>query len=86
MQGRVKWFNEEKGYGFIEPVRSDGSTAGKDIFVHFSGIAGSGYRSLNEADLVRFDTETDDKGVSARNVEKIDKLEPDGDGDASTGP
>jgi CspA family cold shock protein len=65
MRGTVKWFSSEKGYGFI--TREDG---GDDVFVHFSGIAGSGYKSLEEGQQVTFDIETDAKNnkPSAVNV------------------
>ena len=63
-QGTVKWFNAEKGFGFITP--DDG---GKDVFVHFSEIQGSGYRSLNEGDEVEFEVEQGQKGLQAKNVE-----------------
>lgn len=60
--GRVKWFNDAKGYGFIE---RDG---GEDVFVHYSSIAGEGYRSLSEGAVVEFDIEEDAKGPRAANV------------------
>ena len=62
-QGTVKWFNGEKGFGFITPA--DGS---KDVFVHFSAISGSGYRSLDENQSVEFDVVQGDKGPQAANV------------------
>jgi CspA family cold shock protein len=62
-QGTVKWFNGEKGFGFITP--EDGS---KDLFVHFSAIQGSGYRSLDENQTVEFDVVQGDKGPQATNV------------------
>jgi CspA family cold shock protein len=65
-QGTVKWFNAEKGYGFIAP--SDGSP---DVFVHFSAIQGSGYRSLNEGQLVEFETTQGQKGLQADNVRPV---------------
>jgi CspA family cold shock protein len=65
-QGTVKWFNGEKGYGFITP--EDGS---KDLFVHFSAIAGSGYRSLEENQGVEFDVAQGDKGPQATNVRAL---------------
>ncbi|GAA1888977.1 MAG: cold-shock protein [Williamsia herbipolensis] len=65
-QGTVKWFNAEKGFGFITP--DDG---GKDVFVHFSEIQGSGYRSLNENDRVTFETEQGQKGPQAVGVSAI---------------
>lgn len=61
--GTVKWFNSEKGFGFIE--QADG---GADVFVHFSAISGSGYRELNEGDKVEFDVEQGQKGLQAANV------------------
>jgi len=63
--GTVKWFNGDKVYGFIE---SEGS---EDIFVHFSAIAGDGYRNLNEGDQVEFDIAQDAKGPRADNVKVI---------------
>jgi cold shock protein len=64
-QGTVKWFNEEKGYGFIEP--DDGS---EDLFVHYSGIAGEGYRSLEEGEKVTYEAAQGRKGMEAKNVSK----------------
>jgi len=63
--GRVKWFNNTKGYGFIEQEN------GVDVFVHHSGINASGYKSLNEGDRVKFDIEQGQKGPSAVNVTLI---------------
>jgi len=62
--GTVKWFNESKGFGFISP--SDGSS---DVFVHFSAIASSGFRTLAEGQQVSFDVETGPKGLQATNVQ-----------------
>jgi CspA family cold shock protein len=62
--GTVKWFNESKGFGFISPV--DGS---KDVFVHFSAIASSGFRTLAEGQQVTFDVENGPKGPNAVNVQ-----------------
>jgi CspA family cold shock protein len=61
--GIVKWFNEEKGYGFISP--DDG---GKDLFVHYSDISGSGYRSLQADQHVRYEVGQGQKGPQAMNV------------------
>ncbi len=61
--GTVKWFNESKGFGFISP--SDG---GKDVFVHFSAIQGSGFKTLAEGQNVSFDVEDGPKGPQASNV------------------
>jgi CspA family cold shock protein len=65
-QGTVKWFNGEKGFGFITP--DDGS---KDVFVHFSAVAGDGYKSLDENQRVEFDTVAGQKGPQAENVRGI---------------
>ncbi|MEO1064133.1 MAG: cold-shock protein [Actinomycetota bacterium] len=65
MQGTVKFFNNEKGYGFIS--REDGD----DVFVHFSNIAGTGYKSLDEGQVVEFDIAPGRKGDEAQNVRAI---------------
>jgi CspA family cold shock protein len=62
-EGVVKWFSQDKGYGFITP--DDG---GKDHFVHFSQISGSGYRNLSEGQRVSFESEQGAKGLQASNV------------------
>ena len=64
-QGTVKWFNDQKGYGFITP--DDGS---KDLFVHHSAIMMDGFKTLAENDVVEFDTVQSDKGPKAANVRK----------------
>ncbi len=64
--GTVKWFNAEKGYGFI--TRDDG---GPDVFVHFSAIAGTGYRNLEENQKVEFEVGQGQKGPQALNVRPI---------------
>ncbi len=61
-KGTVKWFNEKKGYGFIE------SEDGTDVFVHFSGINDTGFKTLNEGDKVSFTVEQGQKGPAAVNV------------------
>ena len=65
-EGVVKWFSAEKGYGFITP--DDG---GKDLFVHFSEIQGSGYRSLDEGQRVNFESQEGAKGPQASNVNPL---------------
>lgn len=62
--GVVKWFNAEKGFGFIQQ-----SNGGPDLFVHFSGIKGHGYKSLNEGDSVTYETSEGPKGLQATGVE-----------------
>ncbi len=66
MKGKVKWFNDEKGFGFI------GSDEGKDVFCHYSAIQMPGRKTLAEGDKVEFEIETADKGPRAANVVKIE--------------
>ncbi|MBF0318214.1 MAG: cold-shock protein [Nitrospirota bacterium] len=65
-EGKVKWFNVSKGYGFIS--KSDG----EDVFVHYSAIKTSGFKTLEEGQMVSFDVEHDKKGLRATNVAIID--------------
>jgi len=65
VRGKVKWFNDQKGYGFI--AKDDGSG---DVFVHFSAIKGEGFKSLAEGDAVEFEVVDSEKGPKASNVVK----------------
>ena len=65
-EGTVKWFSNEKGYGFIE--RGNGE---QDVFVHFSAIEGEGYKSLTEGQRVSFEVVQGDKGLQAANVQAL---------------
>lgn len=64
-EGRVKWFNNKKGYGFIE------TDSGSDVFVHYSAIEGDGFKSLAEQDRVSFEVEDGPKGPQAVNVKRL---------------
>ena len=64
-QGTVKWFSEEKGYGFITP--HDGS---EDLFVHYSGIVGNGFKSIDEGEKVTYEATQGKKGMQAENVSR----------------
>ncbi len=64
--GTVKFFNGDKGYGFITP-----STEGKDVFVHYSNVVGEGYKSLDEGQKVEFDLAQGSKGPEAQNVRAV---------------
>ncbi len=63
-RGKVKWFNAQKGYGFIT------GEDGQDVFVHYSAISGNGFRSLQEGEAVEFETTQGPKGLQAANVSK----------------
>ncbi len=65
MKGKVKWFNERKGYGFIT------AEDGKEVFVHFSAIQGAGFKSLQEGDAVEYEVTKGPKGPQAANVKVI---------------
>ena len=65
--GKVKWFNDAKGFGFIEQEEG-----GADVFVHFRSIQGSGYRKLSDGQTVTFDVEEGPKGLQASNVVPVD--------------
>ena len=64
-EGRVKWFNDSKGFGFLEQEN------GEDVFVHFSAINGDGFKSLTEGDRVTFDVVKGPKGLQAANVSRV---------------
>jgi CspA family cold shock protein len=64
-EGKVKWFNEKKGFGFIEQDN------GPDLFVHHTAITGEGFKTLSEGQKVRFEVEETSKGPNAKNVQKI---------------
>lgn len=65
-RGKVKWFNDAKGYGFIEQEEG-----GDDVFVHFSAIQAEGFRTLREGQEVEFELKTGDKGLNAQNVTRL---------------
>jgi CspA family cold shock protein len=64
-RGKVKWFNDAKGFGFIE------QEGGEDVFVHFSAIGMEGFKTLTEGQLVEFEIKSGDKGLHAANVVRI---------------
>lgn len=63
--GKVKWFDNKRGYGFIA------QDSGQDVFVHYTNIVGSGFKTLNEGEEVSFDVVTSEKGLKALNVERV---------------
>ena len=63
--GKVKWFDNKKGFGFIA------QNSGQDVFVHHSSIVGTGFKTLNEGDEVLFDVVVSDKGLKAQNVQRV---------------
>jgi len=65
VRGTIKWFNSKKGFGFIE------QETGEDVFVHYSAIEMSGFKTLSEGERVQFEIEENDKGLSAKKVEKV---------------
>ena len=65
-QGTVKWFSDEKGYGFISPEEG-----GEDLFVHHTGIAGNGFKSLQEGDKVSYEATQGKKGMQAEDVSRL---------------
>lgn len=69
-QGTVKWFDDDKGYGFIE------QEIGEDVFVHYSDIEQDGYRTLREEQSVEFELEETEKGLAARNVRPLSSEDP----------
>ena len=80
LKGKVKWFNNAKGYGFIG--REDGSP---DVFVHYSSIQSEGYKSLQEGDDVEFEIAQGQKGPQAENVVRLEGGQNDGPGNGAQG-
>jgi cold shock protein len=77
--GKVKWFSQEKGYGFIQ------QDSGPDVFVHHSQIQSTGFRTLNEGERVEFDVIEEPKGLKAQNVTRLDAPAGNGDGGGGGG-
>ena len=77
--GKVKWFSQEKGYGFLQ------QEGGPDVFVHHSGISGSGFKTLQEGERVEFDIIEEPKGLKAQNVVRLDAPAGGGDGGGGGG-
>jgi len=71
MKGRVKFFSNSKGYGFISPDGAVKDDKSGDVFVHYSSVIGDGYKSLTEGDEVEFEVEQTEKGKKATNVRKV---------------
>ena len=71
--GKVKWFSQEKGYGFLQQEN------GPDVFVHHSAIEGTGFKTLNEGEPVEFDIIEEPKGLKAQNVTRVEEDEREGD-------
>lgn len=69
MRGRVKWFNNEKGYGFIEQENDE------DIFIHYSQIEKEGYKTLKDGDYVQFEVVKAEKGLHAEHIKRIEELQ-----------
>ena len=77
--GKVKWFSQEKGYGFIQ------QDSGPDVFVHHSQIQSKGFRTLNEGERVEFDVLEEPKGLKAQNVVRLEEGAAGGSGDSENG-
>lgn len=73
MRGQVAWFNNVKNFGFIERDVKDGPDGSADVFCHYTGIVGDGFRTLDQGDKVEFDTDTKDGRTIAVNVRVVEK-------------